>query len=242
MRRFVLLWFWYRLPIRRAAAVVAISRFTREEILQLSGCESGKVHVIPEAVTPDFHPCPKEFNAEKPVILQIGTSEHNKNLVRVAEALRGIPCQLHIIGRLTGTQCEVLKKNRIEYAEEWNLSDEQMVERYCQCDLVIFASTYEGFGMPIVEANATGRPVVTSNLCSMPEVADKAACLVDPLDSWSIRAGVLRIINEPQYRNQLIANGFENTKRFSADLIARKYAALYREVFSRSEHKSRVGS
>ena len=79
------------------------------------------------------------------------------------------------------------KHNSISYTEQWGLSDQEILQHYRDCDMVVFASTYEGFGMPIIEGNATGRPVVTSNICSMPEVAGAAACLVDPFDCSSIR-------------------------------------------------------
>jgi glycosyltransferase involved in cell wall biosynthesis len=98
------------------------------------------------------------------------------------------------------------------------------------CDLLVFASTFEGFGLPIVEAQATGRPVVTSNIMSMPEVAGDAACLVDPFNVSSIREGVLKVINDSDYRNALVKAGFENVKRFQPEQIARQYAELYHEL------------
>ena len=228
-----LLW-WYRLPARRVAAIAVISEFTRQEVLHYARCAPELVRVIHCPVPDGFTPCPRPFNAERPVLLQVGTAEHNKNICRVAEAIREIPCRLDIIGRLTERQRKVLHHNSISYTEQWGLTDDEMVQRYRDCDMVVFASTYEGFGMPIIEGNATGRPVVTSNTCSMPEVAGKAACLADPFDCSSIRQGVLRVINDPDYRNHLIAQGFENVKRFRAETIAAQYAALYREVLSRS--------
>jgi len=229
-----ILWFWYRLPVRRVAALTVISQFTRDEVLRYTGCNPAIVHVIPDPVPKDFVPFPKEFNAEQPILLQVGTGEHNKNLCRVAEALRGTPCRLDIIGRLTDRQRLVLESNSILYTNQWALSDEEVVERYRQCDMVVLASTYEGFGMPIIEANATGRPVVTSNIGPMPEVAGSAACLVDPFDCASIREGIVRIISDAEYRNDLVARGFENVKRFQPDVVAAQYANLYREVFARS--------
>jgi len=106
---------------------------------------------------------------------------------------------------------------------------------YRECDLVVFASSYEGFGLPILEANATGRPVVTSNVCSMPEVAGGAACLVDPFDVASIRAGVNRVLSDPAYRESLIVAGFENAKRFGAARIARAYADVYTNLAGAGE-------
>jgi glycosyltransferase involved in cell wall biosynthesis len=226
------LW-WYKLPARRVATITAISEFTRQEVLRYARCAPEMVRVIYCPVPDGFTPSPKPFNADMPVLLQVGASEQNKNVCRVAEAIRGIPCRLDIIGRLTDYQRQVLKQNSISYAERWGLSDDEVLQHYRDCDMVVFASTYEGFGMPIVEGNATGRPVVTSNICSMPEVAGSAACLVDPLDCSSIRQGILRVINDSEYRNDLIAQGFENVKRFRADSIAAQYAALYREVLAR---------
>jgi glycosyltransferase involved in cell wall biosynthesis len=234
LKRLALVMGWYRLPARRVAAITVISEFTRKEVLRYTGCAPELVRVIHCPVPDGFAPFPKPFNAQRPVLLQVGAAEHNKNICRVAEAIRGIPCRLDIIGRLTDRQRQALEHNSISYSEQWGLADQEVVQRYRDCDVVVFASTYEGFGMPILEGNATGRPVVTSNVCSMPEVAGSAACLVDPFDCSSIREGILRVINDCDYRNNLIAQGFENVKRFRADSIAAQYAALYHEVLSRS--------
>jgi glycosyltransferase involved in cell wall biosynthesis len=102
--------------------------------------------------------------------------------------------------------------------------------------MVVFASTYEGFGLPIVEANATGRPVVTSNIFSMPEVAGDAGCFVDPFDASSIRAGIVRVVEDEAYRQGLIKKGFKNVKRFRADAIAHQYAELYNDLFSKGSN------
>ena len=227
-----ILWFWYRLPIRRVAAVTVISAFTRDEILRYTACDPNILQVVPDPVPIEFVPSPKMFPVEQPVVLQVGTGEHNKNVCRVAEALRGIPCQLDVIGRLTERQRQALEVNSISHTEQWGLSDQEVVERYRKCDLVVFASTYEGFGMPIIESNAVGRPVVTSSLEPMISVAGGAACLVDPYDPLSIRAGILRIIEDRGYREELVRLGFENAKRFSAEVVAQQYVAVYRELAS----------
>ena len=93
-----------------------------------------------------------------------------------------------------------------------------------------FRNVKEGFGLPIVEANAVGRPVITSRLYSMPEVGGDAACYVDSYDVGSIRAAVEKIIHNADYRQQLIENGYRNVKRFQLPVIAAQYAVLYRRL------------
>ena len=86
--------------------------------------------------------------------------------------------------------------------------------------------------MPIAEANAVGRPVITSNLLSMPEVAGDAACIVDSFNASEIREGILKIINDQAYRETLIHNGFSNARRFDSKEVARQYYAIYKELSS----------
>jgi glycosyltransferase involved in cell wall biosynthesis len=124
-----------------------------------------------------------------------------------------------------------LKQNNIDFENiTKSIPDEEVVELYKQCDIVSFVSTFEGFGMPIIEANAIGRVVVTSNTSSMPEVAANAAEFVNPLDINSIRIGFFNVINDDAKREQLIQNGFHNIKRFDSQKIANEYFDLYRKI------------
>jgi glycosyltransferase involved in cell wall biosynthesis len=233
-RRMVLKWFWFTLPIWRSRLVTVISESTRRELLRHVRCDAAKIRVVPDCVGNDFVPSPKPFNAEEPEILHMGTAA-NKNLERVIAALAGLPCRLNIIGTLTANQRVRLEQHKIRYTNIPRATDAEVVSAYAACDLVIFASTYEGFGLPIVEANAVGRPVVTSNILSMPEVAGKAACLVDPFDVKAIREGILKVWHDAQYRDALVGAGFENVKRFTAKVVAESYVSLYRELAGRAE-------
>jgi len=110
------------------------------------------------------------------------------------------------------------------------LTDEELVAAYQQCDMVVFASLYEGFGLPILEAQATGRPVITSSFGAMREAAGDGALLVDPYSVDEIRAAILRIKNEPALREELVRKGRENVERFRAPVVAARYAELYRQI------------
>lgn len=232
MRRWIVWLVWYWLPVHRSRAVVTISGTTRAALFEAVRCDPEKVRVIYNPVSEEFRPAPRRFNSARPRILQMGTA-WNKNVERVAEALKGIPCRLAIIGPLSDAQTEALRRNGIEYENHVGISRQALVAQYAEADMLLFASTYEGFGLPIVEAQAVGRPVVTSNILSMPEVAAEGACLVDPFDAASIRAGVLRVIEDKDYRSDLVEAGLRNVERFRVASVAESYAALYREVASR---------
>jgi glycosyltransferase involved in cell wall biosynthesis len=228
---FWLLWYW--LPEKRCTAITVISETTRQQLLRHLRCDPDKIRVIHNNVSEEFKPAPQPFNTLSPRLLHIGTTA-NKNLERLAEALAGLNCELVIVGRLFESQRHALQRHGVRYENHFDLSREALVEQYRHCDMVVFASTYEGFGLPIVEANAVGRPVVTSNVWSMPEVAGDAACLVDPFDVASIRAGILRVIEDSAYREQLVKRGFENVKRFRTETVTAQYAELYRSVYAQS--------
>ena len=231
LKRWLLWLLWYRLPQANCAQITTISDFTKSELLRHLKCSLDKVTVIYDPCSARFNPCPKPFNADCPVVLQVGTA-WNKNLHRVAGALKGIRCNLIIVGALDEAQRRCLVENGIQYTRHQGISDEELVGLYEECDLLVFASLYEGFGLPIVEAQAVGRAVVTSNRCSMPEVAGDAACLVDPESVESIRQGLLRVLGDRPYRESLIEKGFENVKRFAPAKIAEQYATIYRTMTS----------
>jgi len=225
----VLRFFWFTWPLRCVRIVTTISEATRQELIKLAGAPPEKVRVVYNCVSPEFSGHPKAFNAERPLILMLGTAP-NKNLERMAEALAGITCSVEIIGRPSPAQSAVFAQHGVELITRGSVTNEQIVDAYRRCDFLLFASTHEGFGLPIIEAQAVGRPVVTSKCSSMAEVAADSACLVDPFDVRSIRAGIQRVIGDPVYRAELVRLGFENQSRFSAAAVAAQYAALYREI------------
>ena len=229
MKHRVLKYFWLKVPLKRSAFITAISSATKHEILKYGCCDPDKIVVIPVAISQGFSYIPKPFNVGKPVILQIGTA-HNKNISLTLNALEGIPCKIVIIGKYNEEYEQMLKQGSFDYAFKSGLSDEEMKSEYRNADIISFPSTYEGFGMPILEGQATGRIVVTSNLSSMPEVAGEAAILVDPFDIQSIRNGFMEAINNEALRTRLIAKGLENIQRYEPQNIANMYLDLYKKL------------
>jgi glycosyltransferase involved in cell wall biosynthesis len=224
----MLKWMWYSIPIHRSNIVTAISKSTRDEILRLFPKVRQKVRVVYCPLPPGFVAKSRVSNRE-PRILQIGTSQ-NKNINRVAVALEGLGCEYRIIGPLAQDQVDALRKSRVRYSNAFGLSDNQVLEEYVGCDLVLLASTYEGFGMPIIEGQAVGRPVVTGRGYSMPEVAGAGAEFVDPFCVEDIRRGVLKVLKNEDYQRILVKKGFENCSRFDRNRIALEYAQIYREI------------
>jgi len=231
IKRFLLKLIWYRIPLLIINKVVCISNHTKENVLAI--VKRRVIEVIYQPVDPLFLPNTKEFNKDKPVVLQIGTG-WNKNLLNVVSALSSITCQLRLIGKLSSEQQEYLKRYHINYSSTSDLNDMEIVEEYKNCDIVCFCSIYEGFGMPPVEGNAVGRCVIASALSPMTEIAGNAACLVNPSDVNSIRGGFLKLISDDNYRNWLILQGFENVKRFQPAYAAKQYLDIYDSLLVRS--------
>ena len=203
-----------------------ISESTRNALLRHGLHEARRAIVVPDCVGDAFVWSPKPFAQDCPRVLQVGTAAH-KNIERLAEALRGIPCRLAIVGRLSRSQRAALDVNAIAFDNRLSLDDAQILEEYRRADLVAFVSTFEGFGLPILEAQAVGRPVVAGRVHSMPEVAGEGACLVDPYNVSEIRAAVLRVVADAAYRESLIAAGQRNVRRFRSSEIAAGYARIY---------------
>ena len=141
-----------------------------------------------------------------------------------------IQVDLDIIGKLDEEQLARLRQHGITFSQSFNLSREDLLQHYQDCDLLAFPTTLEGFGLPIIEGQAAALPVLTSDLSPMREVAGTGACLIDPYRPGSIREGLLRIIGDEAYRRRLIEAGFDNVRRYDLDAVVLQYAELYREL------------
>ncbi|MBW4985706.1 glycosyltransferase [Mameliella sp. CS4] len=234
LRRAILWLIWLYLPLRASRVVTAISERSKAQLADLTGPRATAVRVIDCPLPARFGPMGPPPDSR--TVLHIGTKA-NKNLDRLVAAMQGLDARLIVVGRLSGAQQALLDGSGVAYENRVNLSDAEMLEAYRDCTIMTFVSTAEGFGMPIIEAQAIGRPVLTSDLSPMREVAGGAAALVDPTDTGRVRAGLVRLLEDAGHREDLVRRGRENARRFAAGRIAGQYADLYREVAGKAAHE-----
>ncbi len=238
VRRWALKKLLLEMPLKRLRYITAVSQATKDEIEAHFGKLAEKVRVIEnpldDVMRADGH---KEFDAACPRILQIG-SLPNKNVENVIRAIEGLGCRLTIVGELGPELKALLNEKAIDYAAKVQITDEELAAEYREADMLVFCSTFEGFGLPIIEAQAAGLPVITSDMSPMKDVAgDGGAVLVDPFDPLSIRNGIERVISDAELRKCLVQCGLANIARFDKRRIAAKYAELYEEIAAQIERE-----
>ncbi len=225
-------WFlWLYLPIKLANRVICISEATKLKIDRLV-TNKKTIVLAHHTFGKGFKFTPLKLNKIKPRILQIGAT-YQKNLETTIKALQNVKCQLRVIKEMTQEQHLLAKEMKIDYSNAYNLSNTEIIEEYQKADIVVFPSLYEGFGMPIIEAQATGRPVITSNISPMNWVAGEgSALLTDPLDAEELGNVIKRIIEDNGYREFLIEKGLTNVERFNLTKITDKYKSIYSDLLN----------
>ena len=232
---------------RRARRVIAISESTRQDVVRLLGIDRGKVDVAAPGVAPEFRPLPRADVAAFRVraglpeqfILYLGTLEPRKNLaalIRAFAALRAQHPALHLI--LAGAQ-GWMYQDLFRLVTEINLTGvvhfpgfvpaAELVLWYNAAAVFAYPSSYEGFGMPVLEALACARPVVTSNVSSLPEAGGAAALLAPPEDVTALTAALERALYmEPEQ----VRRGPEQAARFTWLATAAHTVAAYRRALN----------
>jgi glycosyltransferase involved in cell wall biosynthesis len=203
---------------RSAAAVVAVSEFTKREVVALLGVPEERVRVVPNGLEPIF-------TRDGPVadgdyVLAVGTLEPRKNLERVVEAAKLAGRRLCVVGARGWGGVDV---------PGWigRVGDEELAQLYRGARCVVYASLYEGFGLPVLEAMASGTPVVTSAGTVMEEIAGGAAVLADPPDVDAIAAA---IDEAERRRDELVPLGLERARPFTWERAADELERLWREL------------
>lgn len=239
-KKFILDHIWYKQAVRRSFKSIAISEFTKRSIcelfshpnnietkIQTIGCP---VNLSLEAAERDMR-FPIDQNS-KLKVLQIATSQHNKNISNSISALIGKNVEYHFVGLLKKEDEILLKKNFINYQVYKNISEELLRCLYKTCHLLLFPSLYEGFGMPIIEAQAHNCLVLTSNISPMKEVAGDGAILVNPYSIDSISKGIDQIISLPEIQEKLREKGNKNSRKYTPEIIGGMYIKEYKRFLN----------
>lgn len=226
--------FWLTLPLRSCDHLIAVSQRTKEDIHRRSGYPLDNISVIPSVISPTFRRRGVQPNQPKPRILHIGLAD-NKNLSGHADALSGLNVHLRIIGEPSPDQHSMLRSYGIDYSTTSKLSEEEIQAEYAQSELLLFCSTLEGYGMPIIEAQTIGVPVITSDKSPMKETGGPGALLADPENPASIRKAILTVLENETTKASLIEKGFQN----AAACSAARSAALHAEIYDALRQQAR---
>lgn len=226
------------LSLKRCDKIIAISKSTERDVKEIIPMVGNKIKVIYDGVNE------KKFysSKRKKFILLVGTLRPRKNLKRVLDAYstiskRNPDYKLLIVGKNLNQKKDLLEEisylnleNKVEL--KGFLTDRELKKLYSQASLYIYPSLYEGFGLPILEAQASGCPVITSNISSMPEVAGNGALLVNPYNVDEIAEAMNKVLTDDKLRKNLIKEGYKNIKRFSWEKTAKETLKVYEEVLN----------
>lgn len=210
--------------------ITCVSELTKRDLNQILHIREKWMVVINNPLSLPVKRNEKAFRKDCPKILQIGTGDH-KNLIGLIEAAKGIKCYIEIVGNPSENLRQKMEDYGEHYTISYRISVEEIVKKYEQCDILYFVSKSEGFGMPIIEAQTVGRPVITTNTEPTSSVAGNAAILCDANDYEAIRSGLIKLINNQSLRHELISRGFENARKYNPSHIAKHYENFYCETF-----------
>src|SRR3954465_12636339 len=238
--------------VKRAAKILTGTDFSRNSILKVYGdLEEDKVVVVPNAAASEFRPVSREaaaavvrerFNIPSPFILSVGDLQPRKNQIGLikafAELVRAYPQLKHrlvLAGKETWFADKVRDAarmsgvgDRIQFSGF--VTDPDLLNLYNACDLFVFPSFYEGFGLPALEAMACGRAVVCSNTTSLPEVVDGAAILFDPFSADEMVRALADLLLDAELRARMERLGLQRAAHFSWQKTAERTLDVFREV------------
>lgn len=235
--------------VRAAARVIAISDFTRQDLVQRYGLSPEKIAVVPLAAGANFAPLPDAAarplptGIREPFILAVGNLEPRKNLATLIDAFAELVRQQTFAGALVivgeakyrgeeaaGAVARLGLGGRVIFTGF--IDDATLRLLYNRAILFAYPSLYEGFGLPLLEAMACGCPVVASNATAIPQTAGDAAILVDPRSVAGLTAAMARVIGDPELARRMSVDGRAQAARFSWTRTAELTRRVYQEALS----------
>jgi glycosyltransferase involved in cell wall biosynthesis len=234
--------------VRRAQAVIAVSHSTAQDAMRLLGLQADKVRVIPEAADPSFEPLAREeararaagLGLPERYLLNVGTLEPRKNLVRLLEAFAHLRRRHGDLALVLTGQRGWKERSILETVERLGLSRAvrmtgrvpraALVGVYGAAEALVYPSLYEGFGLPLIEAMACGTPVIAAPNGALRETGGDAVEFVDPLHVDSIVAGVEKVLNDPAWAAELRKRGLARAAHWTWADAARETRAVYAQV------------
>ncbi len=247
--------------VRMAAKVITGSEFSRASIARVYALDPSEIAVVPNAASPIFRPIASDkakarvlarFGHIAPFLLTVGDLQPRKNqigLVRafaaMVRALPRLPHNLVIAGKETWFSERVRKAaeesgvaDRIHFTGF--VSDQDLLSLYNACDVFVFPSFYEGFGLPVLEAMACGRAVACSNASALPEVADAAAILFDPCSMSEMTRAITDLVLDSELRARMEKLGLKRASHFSWRRTAESTLEIYHDVVGRRRVHARA--
>ncbi|WP_218185331.1 glycosyltransferase family 4 protein [Calditerricola satsumensis] len=240
------LWYRFLLPrlMRRVLRVITVSEFSRQQLVEYGGAREEDIVVIPNGVDRRFKPASEEeiyslrlrFRLMNPYILVVGSLEPRKNLRRLFMAWEQVqPILQEVDLVVAGSDGKVFRSLGFDHVPAnvrliGYVKDKDLPVLYSGAEVFVYPSLYEGFGLPPLEAMACGTPVITSNISALPEVVGDAALLVDPYCEESIATGILKVMEDRIFRENLRKSGLERSKLFTWDRTAELTWRVLKEV------------
>lgn len=220
----------------RADLIITVSAFTARQVEQLLGVEPARLRVIHHGVRLRAEAAGPGAQRE-PMVLHVGAIQRRKNVARLVEAFEQMPPEWRLVlagacGYGAGEILERISRSprRASIDILGYVTDRRMIQLYAKASIFAFPSLDEGFGMPALDAMASGVPVLTGTRSALPEVCGDAALLVDPTDTASIAEGLLRLATNQTLRNEFRVLGLARARGFSWAMAVEKTWKVYREL------------
>lgn len=229
--------------IRKSKYVVCISENTKRDLLKfLPDIDEKKIHVIYNGVSDDYCPLSNIENYNLPYdsksyLLFVGERKAYKNFKLVVESMYHKDWKLVIVGaKLTPDEVKILDLNvgSKHYYFAGRVSNKQLNVLYNGAKALVYPSSYEGFGIPVLEAQRAGCPVIAYNASSIPEIIGDTPLLMNSLDKEELCAKI-ELLSDVKLRAEIIRKGFDNVKKYAWDKMCEQLISLYKEAYNRSE-------